>query len=236
VLLNYGTDPYHNTGQAMGLSFSVPKGTPVPSSLQNIYKELNADLGCTRPSHGCLLKVRLPPAPLLPATLLRCTSPAISFGAPARLLLSTKTSSGSRTAAVVCRIGLVSALLSEQQQYSTLAIWLRWRCGIVTGKVALRQCPCSTKSCHVATLQWAEQGVLLLNASLTVRAHTANSHAKKVSASSQPLLLCSRSNLCSGLEAAHLSAAHVPCELSRLLLAPQSCAPKPVAQHLWPTT
>lgn len=113
MLLNYGTDPYHNTGQAMGLSFSVPKGTPVPSSLQNIYKELNADLGCTRPSHGCLLKVRLPPAPLLPATLLRCTSPAISFGAPARLLLSTKTSSGSRTAAVVCRIGLVSALLSE---------------------------------------------------------------------------------------------------------------------------
>lgn len=66
VLLNYGTDPYHNTGQAMGLSFSVPKGTPVPSSLQNIYKELNADLGCTRPSHGCLLKVRLPPASLLP--------------------------------------------------------------------------------------------------------------------------------------------------------------------------
>lgn len=50
-------DPYHNTGQAMGLSFSVPQGTPVPSSLQNIYKELNADLGCTRPKHGCLLKV-----------------------------------------------------------------------------------------------------------------------------------------------------------------------------------
>ena len=50
-------DPYHNTGQAMGLSFSVPQGTPVPSSLQNIYKELNTDLGCTRPKHGCLLKV-----------------------------------------------------------------------------------------------------------------------------------------------------------------------------------
>ena len=50
-------DPYHNTGQAMGLSFSVPQGVPVPSSLQNIYKELNTDLGCTRPKHGCLLKV-----------------------------------------------------------------------------------------------------------------------------------------------------------------------------------
>lgn len=88
----------------------------------------------------------------------------------------------------------------------------------------------------MATLQWAEQGVLLLNASLTVRAHTANSHAKKVSAALQPLLLCSRSNLCLGLEAAHLSAAGVPCERSRLLLAPQSCAPKPVAQYLWSTT
>lgn len=77
-----GQDPYHNTGQAMGLSFSVPQGVPVPSSLQNIYKELNADLGCSRPKHGCLLK-------------------------------------------------------------------------------------------------WAEQGVLMLNASLTVRAHNANSHKKK---------------------------------------------------------
>lgn len=42
-----------------GLSFSVPESLkPVPSSLQNIYKELNADLGCPRPQHGCLLKVR----------------------------------------------------------------------------------------------------------------------------------------------------------------------------------
>ena len=53
----WAADPYHNTGQAMGLSFSVPQGTPVPSSLQNIYRELNTDLGCTRPKHGCLLKV-----------------------------------------------------------------------------------------------------------------------------------------------------------------------------------
>lgn len=55
--LSVAADPYHNTGQAMGLSFSVPPGTPVPSSLQNIYKELSTDLGCTRPKHGCLLKV-----------------------------------------------------------------------------------------------------------------------------------------------------------------------------------
>ncbi len=41
-----GQDPYHNPGQAMGLSFSVPKGIPLPPSLVNIYKEIENDLGC----------------------------------------------------------------------------------------------------------------------------------------------------------------------------------------------
>lgn len=77
-----GQDPYHDVGQAMGYSFSVPKGWKVPSSLQNIYKELGTDLGCAKPTHGDLDK-------------------------------------------------------------------------------------------------WATQGVLMLNASLTVRAHQANSHSKK---------------------------------------------------------
>ena len=77
-----GQDPYHDDGQAMGLSFSVPKGIKVPSSLSNIYKELGDDLGCKKPTHGDLDK-------------------------------------------------------------------------------------------------WATQGVLMLNASLTVRAHQANSHSKK---------------------------------------------------------
>ena len=40
-----GQDPYHNVGQAMGLSFSVPRGTDLPPSLVNIYKEINAELG-----------------------------------------------------------------------------------------------------------------------------------------------------------------------------------------------
>jgi uracil-DNA glycosylase len=66
----------------MGLSFSVPQGQKVPSSLQNIFKELGTDLGCGKPTHGDLDK-------------------------------------------------------------------------------------------------WATQGVLMINASLTVRAHTANSHSKK---------------------------------------------------------
>ena len=39
-----GQDPYHNPGQAMGLSFSVPKGVPLPPSLVNIYKEIEDDL------------------------------------------------------------------------------------------------------------------------------------------------------------------------------------------------
>jgi uracil-DNA glycosylase len=50
-----GMDPYHSPGQAHGLSFSVPVGLPIPSSLQNIFKELHADLGITSPNHGCLL-------------------------------------------------------------------------------------------------------------------------------------------------------------------------------------
>ncbi|KAF5750017.1 Uracil dna glycosylase isoform 1 [Tripterygium wilfordii] len=49
-----GQDPYHGPGQAMGLSFSVPEGVKVPSSLVNIFKELQKDLGCSIPSNGNL--------------------------------------------------------------------------------------------------------------------------------------------------------------------------------------
>ena len=49
-----GQDPYHNPNEAMGLSFSVPKGVRVPPSLKNIYKEINADLGLPIPTHGDL--------------------------------------------------------------------------------------------------------------------------------------------------------------------------------------
>ncbi|NCT70603.1 MAG: uracil-DNA glycosylase [Xanthomonadaceae bacterium] len=50
-----GQDPYHGPGQAHGLCFSVLPGVPVPPSLVNIYKEINADLGIAPPDHGCLL-------------------------------------------------------------------------------------------------------------------------------------------------------------------------------------
>ncbi len=49
-----GQDPYHNDGQAMGLSFSVPDGMALPPSLLNIYKELADDLGKERPASGDL--------------------------------------------------------------------------------------------------------------------------------------------------------------------------------------
>lgn len=49
-----GQDPYHNPGQAMGLSFSVPRGVTVPPSLRNMYKELVSDVGFTPPTHGDL--------------------------------------------------------------------------------------------------------------------------------------------------------------------------------------
>ena len=49
-----GQDPYHGFGQAHGLSFSVQKGTPLPPSLKNIYKELQEDIGGNLPTEGDL--------------------------------------------------------------------------------------------------------------------------------------------------------------------------------------
>lgn len=51
-----GQDPYHNKGQAHGLSFSVPDGVQLPPSLQNIFKELKSDIGMATPSSGNLEK------------------------------------------------------------------------------------------------------------------------------------------------------------------------------------
>ena len=51
-----GQDPYHGVGEAHGLSFSVQKGIKIPPSLQNIYKELNDDLGILPSPYGDLTK------------------------------------------------------------------------------------------------------------------------------------------------------------------------------------
>ena len=52
----FGQDPYHGENQAHGMAFSVKKGVDIPSSLKNIYKELNQELGLYIPNHGCLEK------------------------------------------------------------------------------------------------------------------------------------------------------------------------------------
>lgn len=49
-----GQDPYHEPGQAHGLSFSVKPGVPQPPSLVNIFKEIKEDLGIEPPNHGYL--------------------------------------------------------------------------------------------------------------------------------------------------------------------------------------
>ncbi len=65
-----GQDPYHNDGQAHGLSFSVPEGMAIPPSLRNIYSELSTDIqGFQIPSHGNLTKWAEQGVLLLNATL-----------------------------------------------------------------------------------------------------------------------------------------------------------------------
>lgn len=64
-----GQDPYHGEGQAHGLCFSVQKGTPLPPSLKNIYKEMEQDLGIPPANHGCLLNWSKQGVLMLNATL-----------------------------------------------------------------------------------------------------------------------------------------------------------------------
>ncbi len=53
-VLILGQDPYHDDGQAHGLSFSVQRGVAFPPSLRNIFKELVDDIGAAPPTHGSL--------------------------------------------------------------------------------------------------------------------------------------------------------------------------------------
>ena len=64
-----GQDPYHELGQAHGLSFSVKKGIKIPPSLVNIYKELKSDIGMEMPNHGELTSWAKQGVLLLNATL-----------------------------------------------------------------------------------------------------------------------------------------------------------------------
>lgn len=64
-----GQDPYHEPGQAMGLSFSVPDGVMMPPSLVNIFKEIQSDLGKPFPANGDLTRWARQGVLLLNATL-----------------------------------------------------------------------------------------------------------------------------------------------------------------------
>ena len=64
-----GQDPYHEPGQAMGLSFSVPDGVPMPPSLINIFREIQSDLGIPMPLTGNLTRWAQQGVMLLNATL-----------------------------------------------------------------------------------------------------------------------------------------------------------------------
>lgn len=64
-----GQDPYHEPGQAQGLSFSVNEGVPFPPSLQNIFKEIHDDLGTPIPASGDLTRWARQGVLLLNATL-----------------------------------------------------------------------------------------------------------------------------------------------------------------------
>ncbi len=64
-----GQDPYHNEFEAMGLSFSVPKGIKIPPSLVNIYKELHDDIGIDIPNTGDLTPIAKEGVFLLNTTL-----------------------------------------------------------------------------------------------------------------------------------------------------------------------
>jgi uracil-DNA glycosylase len=64
-----GQDPYHEPGQAHGLSFSVQEGVQFPPSLQNIFKEIEQDLGTPVPQSGDLTRWARQGVLLLNATL-----------------------------------------------------------------------------------------------------------------------------------------------------------------------
>jgi uracil-DNA glycosylase len=105
-----GQDPYHDRGQAHGLSFSVPPGVAVPPSLQNIYKELHSDLGTIIPAHGHLLPWAQSGVFLLNATLtVRAHEPASHQGQGWEIFTDS-----------------VIRLLAERDQHMVFILWGRY--------------------------------------------------------------------------------------------------------------
>ncbi|MDE6043104.1 MAG: uracil-DNA glycosylase [Muribaculaceae bacterium] len=76
-----GQDPYHDVGQATGMCFSVAPGVPMPPSLVNIFREVNADTGAPVPPDGDLTRWAAQGVLLLNATLtVRAHAPASHAG------------------------------------------------------------------------------------------------------------------------------------------------------------
>lgn len=73
-----GQDPYIGYGQAHGLCFSVPRGIKAPPSLENIFKEIETDLGIPRPPHGCLERWAEQGVFLLNSVLTVCAGDSLS--------------------------------------------------------------------------------------------------------------------------------------------------------------
>jgi hypothetical protein len=159
-----GQDPYFNPGEAMGLSFSVPPGVRVPSSLRNIYK-------CAAPRRAP------PPRAVGCCAALRAATPPGSKLSGRPLTRAPAPGSSRLTLAAPC---------------PATATWRRCAGGVPAPCVLMcrqlpRQAPAPTNLRSLCSrrpiararpTQWCRQGVLLLNASLTVRAGTANSHSK----------------------------------------------------------
>ncbi len=113
-----GQDPYHGPGQAHGLSFSVPPGTPPPPSLKNIFKELSVDLKCPLRQQGCLTDWANQGVLLLNATL------TVNQGAP---LSHHNRGWESFTDAVICK-------LAERKEAIIFVLWgqsASHKCGIL---------------------------------------------------------------------------------------------------------
>lgn len=105
-----GQDPYHGSGQAHGLCFSVPTGIKAPPSLVNIFKEIHSDLGIDIPTHGNLESWAQQGVMLLNATL---TVRASSAGSHQNKGWEQFTDR-------------VIQLISEQQQHVVFLLWGRY--------------------------------------------------------------------------------------------------------------
>ncbi|MGS2718193.1 uracil-DNA glycosylase [Eionea flava] len=129
-----GQDPYHGSGQAHGLSFSVPKGVRIPPSLINIFKELHRDFGGEAPTHGCLQSWAEQGVLLLNATLTVEQANAGSHQGKGWEIFTDK----------------VIALLNEQQQGIVFLLWGSY--AHKKGKLINTEKHCVLKSVHPSPL------------------------------------------------------------------------------------